>query len=60
MDSIRESFAWKRFWMRLDAFAVALDYDPMEELQTRVAKLERELLKLRSDLASHSDRVDRP
>ena len=46
--------------MRLGEFAVAFEYDPMEELQTRVAKLERELVKQRSDLASHNDRVDRP
>lgn len=43
MDTIRESSAWKRFWLCLDTFAVALDYDPIEELQTRVAYLEREL-----------------
>lgn len=59
MDSVAESSFWKRYLMRLDAFAIAVDYDPMEEMQARMAHLERELAKLRAETASDRDRVER-
>ena len=58
--SFGEISVWKQFLVRLNEFAIALDYDPIEELHARVANLERELDKQRSDLASYGDRVDRP
>ena len=60
MGSLGESSAWKRFLVHLNEFALAMDYDPMEALHARVANLERELDKQRSELASHGNPVDRP
>jgi len=59
MDSAGEGSIWSRFWMRMNAFAIAMDYDPMEEMQARIARLEREIVSLRAEPGLDPDRVER-
>jgi hypothetical protein len=40
---------WSRFWNWLDRFAMAVEYDPLEELRARVSRLEGEIGLLRQD-----------
>ena len=38
--------AWQRIWQWLELTAYAMDYDPVEELQNRVATLEAKIAEI--------------
>lgn len=40
---------WSRFWNSLDRFAMAMEYDPLEEMQAHISRLEDEVNLLRQD-----------
>lgn len=40
---------WSRLWTWLSRVGMAVEYDPLEELQTRVLRLEDEISLLRRD-----------
>ncbi len=39
--------AWQHIWRWFDLAAHAMDYDPVEELQSRVASLEAEVAEIK-------------
>ena len=47
MEPVTSKSVWGRVWDRLDQCGMALEYDPMQELQTRVLCLEDEVRRLR-------------
>ncbi|WP_187290861.1 hypothetical protein [Hyphomicrobium denitrificans] len=42
MEHLQNS-VWFRFWQWLDRYAMALEYDPIEDLHARVSLLEDEV-----------------
>jgi hypothetical protein len=46
MEHLQNS-VWIRFWQWLDRYAIALEYDPVEDLHARISLLEEEVRALR-------------
>lgn len=49
METVTSKAAWSRVRSWFDRYGMALEYDPDQELQARVSRLEDEVRRLRQD-----------